>query len=243
MTARNHHALPRLLLRGFASRVTGDEPHYVYMFRRNTVHETNVRNVAAERDFYDAEVEDRLAAKEGAYGHLLKDAREGKLGPKDIALVVDFIAHLIVRTRGMRAALVDTGTTMLDCAREVFTGTEDQERVRQWVLREIPRHLAEQQPEIMRAIERLTPDEQALFIDGAVKSMGGVRKVLQELFREMPQHVRMPTIVRNTQMQALETDERLARRREALNRLTWSCREADRHTFILADVGPSYRTK
>lgn len=110
---RNQHTLPQFLLRGFASRVRNkrEKPeHYIWRFPRvGEPHETNIRNVAAERDFYgapgEAEVDAKLARDdEPRFSVLVEQLRAcpGEV-PEELALLVPaFIVHIETRTRHWR---------------------------------------------------------------------------------------------------------------------------------------------
>lgn len=107
MAGVRHHILPRFLLKGFASRIKGQES-FTWVYRKSAKpFETNIVNVSVEKHFYgrdgetsaDAEITDM----EGEFASLIeglraKDARTEVLDSR----IPYFIAHLSIRTKHLR---------------------------------------------------------------------------------------------------------------------------------------------
>lgn len=130
MAGIRHHILPRFLLKGFASRVQGEESFtWVYHKGRNP-YETNTKNVSVEKFFYGKEGElcadDEITKLEGEYAVLIEELRE-----KDDRYEVSnirigaFIAHLLFRTKLLRNFAHNSAEYMLDELAEHFSDFEN----------------------------------------------------------------------------------------------------------------------
>lgn len=102
---RNQHFLPQLLLSGFASS-TGKKQ--AWRFPRNgRPAQTNIRNIAAERDFHGRSgIEEKLAGDEGPQAGLLAELRAGRIPPGREDDCADFVSQMVVRTKNLREVLV-----------------------------------------------------------------------------------------------------------------------------------------
>jgi Protein of unknown function (DUF4238) len=232
---RNHHALPRLLLKGFACRVTDE--HYVYQFWRGRVpYEANIRNVASERDLYDEEIEARLASKENVFGPVVQRLRLDAATTDDFPVIVDLVTHLVARTRSIRVGFIDAAGKMMDSLERAFTcpeGTKQLERRLETELR------AKVSADVLLAplFARLTQEQREMLFRYGLDRVD-VASITARLVRELRQHVDLPGIVRATQMRVLATDEALSRRRAHLSTLVWSVVAAESNSFVLPDIGP-----
>lgn len=113
---RRHHFIPRLLLKGFASKVSGDKC-FVYQFRVGAEpKELSAMDVGLERDFHGrtAEIEQRLSNKESIYGPLIRRLRDGHLHSGDETLIAEFVTDLIVRTKNVRGGLAEAGVAVFE---------------------------------------------------------------------------------------------------------------------------------
>jgi uncharacterized protein DUF4238 len=112
MAGKNQHYLPQFLTRRFALRV-GQGKNAIY---RAFVHHkdrgvsapTNIATFGAQRNFYGkpgpGTLDDRMERRETDYGQLLVRTLEGKvLHPNDVPAVCSLVAHLIVRSKRIRA--------------------------------------------------------------------------------------------------------------------------------------------
>jgi len=79
MAGIRHHILARFLLKGFASKVSGDQT-FTWVYRKEgKVFESNIINVAVERYFYGKEgelsVDDEITEIEKTFAPLLSSLR------------------------------------------------------------------------------------------------------------------------------------------------------------------------
>ncbi len=114
MSGTRQHIIPRFLMKGFASRVDGEEV-FTWAYRKNsTVFEGNTKNINIENNFYGKEGEDVYA------DDILTDLEANKFSPLINKLrkvegnvdflrneITDFISHLIIRTKNFRSSFYD----------------------------------------------------------------------------------------------------------------------------------------
>lgn len=129
---KQHHFLPKFLLKGFAFDVRGIEV-YTFMFRKGVQPKpVNTRNVGQERFFHgepgESNLEHMMQVKEDGYARLVEKLRAGAMpiAPQEVA---DFVANLIIRTRNLRRGLV-TATEELLCALDGAVSRAPQSRLR-----------------------------------------------------------------------------------------------------------------
>jgi len=232
--AKRHHFIPRLLLKGFSSRVDGDK-HFVYQYRRGEPpQELSVADVGVERYFHGrtGDIEERLQAKEAGYGTLVRRLRKGCLDQADVDRAVDFVVNMISRTRNVRDGLSDMGTAALqrmdaevhDPKNAAAIRTQVAEGLRQEIEKRfgfLPREQVE--PLVRFAMTSLPADPVELF---------------QVSIREFRRNVDVEALVRDAQLRVLEDDSALDLRRTELRQLRWSLNEQPLHTFVLGDMGP-----
>ena len=125
MAGRRQHTIPRFILKGLQSRISGDEV-FVWLYRRGSkAVETNIKNVGTDRDFYgksgQGTLDDQITELEGSYSSLLDMLRsQTKSGPVcDAETIPNLIAHLSTRTRFLRQSMEDSFGFLLEqlCAR------------------------------------------------------------------------------------------------------------------------------
>lgn len=108
MAGTRHHVIPRFLLRGFASHISGDEA-YAWVFRaRGQPFNTNIKNIAVEGHFYThdnrPDIDDSITSAEGSMAETVGKLRELRsVGNISHAALAELIAHLEARTRHLRA--------------------------------------------------------------------------------------------------------------------------------------------
>lgn len=113
---KNQHYVPQAYLRGFAAAAERGEDQVSVLDKKDgRIFVSNIRNVAAERFFYDGpgdqETERALAELEAAAAPILQRlASTGTvepLSPMESRILADFVAVLDARTGSFRAAVVD----------------------------------------------------------------------------------------------------------------------------------------
>lgn len=129
----NQHIVPQFLLRNFKS---GKRPKiWAYDKHTNDVFHTNIRNVAAERRFYDVEtprgyysVGPTLDALESDAAHVINIVSENKnlslLTTEQRVILASFAAVQVLRTQARVELQADLSATILEAVSEMM-GAED----------------------------------------------------------------------------------------------------------------------
>lgn len=134
MAGDQHHYVPRFLLRNFTrgarSRI------WVYDKATDRTFHTNVKNVAAEKGFYDLELNDSVITFEpslasletrtsGLFEVFAREKRLSNIDATSRALLAEFIAVQFVRTKEHRLRFEHLGTLLAKALRERGAGEED----------------------------------------------------------------------------------------------------------------------
>jgi hypothetical protein len=130
MAGNRQHILPRFLLKGFASRVTGSEV-FTWVYRKEAnVFEANIINVGVEKNFYGREGEVTADAEitnlENEFAILLDELRR-KSDQSQIhdPKLAEFVAHLCVRTRHLRESFRESSEVLLSKISEHLFNAEN----------------------------------------------------------------------------------------------------------------------
>lgn len=132
--AVRQHILPRFLLKGFASRTSKNEVYTWVYKKEGQCYETNIINVAVQKYFYgeegDGTVDEKITDFESEVAPLLDELRSVK-NSKSIPgeKLVDFVAHLEVRTKHLRDSLCQPGQVMAEEFRENAADIENIKKV------------------------------------------------------------------------------------------------------------------
>lgn len=105
--ATRQHILPRFLLKGFSSKIVGKNIQACVYRKGGKVFETNITNIAVERNFYGKEggvsVDDEITKQEGDFALLLEKLRTCKIHEEvHDSRIADFITHLAIRNKHLR---------------------------------------------------------------------------------------------------------------------------------------------
>jgi len=101
------HILPRLLLKGFASRVEGNKIFTWVHWKNGKILEVSIKDVSVGKSFYgkegEASVDAEISVFENRFGGLINELRDKANGTviRDPS-IADFITHLCVRTKHLR---------------------------------------------------------------------------------------------------------------------------------------------
>lgn len=130
--AIRQHILPRFLLKGFASRVSKNEV-YTWVYKRGgPCYESNIINVAVQRNFYGEEgsgtVDEKITEFESEVAPLLDGLRTVEASkPIAGAGLVELVAHMETRTKHLRDSFCQPGQVM---AEEFKKNTADIEKIK-----------------------------------------------------------------------------------------------------------------
>jgi hypothetical protein len=238
VSSKRQHFIPRLLLKGFASRTKGDST-FVYLFRRGeTPREVNVTNVAVARYFYggpgEGPVDAILTGREGDYAALLDELRQKEVRPERKTLIEEFVAHLIVRTKNARDAVALLGDAALEAIERELETPGRRASLRQRAREDLLAH-----PEVREALAQLPRGKRQRAGKEMRKVLGRLdpREAFAQLRRELEQHD-VAGGVRAAQLKALSTLGHPRASTGMLANLEWSVVDCPRRDLILGDVGP-----
>jgi hypothetical protein len=119
MAGIRQHVLPRFLLKGFASRIAGNEV-FTFVYRKGKdVFETNIINVAVEKYFYGKEGElsadNGITELERGLSNLIDELRGQDDGVQiDDSRVIDLVAHICVRTKHLRDSFRESSEFLVE---------------------------------------------------------------------------------------------------------------------------------
>jgi hypothetical protein len=119
MAGVRQHVLPRLLLKGFASRTASNEV-FTFVYRKGKdAFETNIINVAVEKYFYgkDGELsaDNGITDLEGRLSSLIDELRRQNDGVQiEDSRVIDLVAHICVRTKYLRDSFRESSEFLLE---------------------------------------------------------------------------------------------------------------------------------
>jgi hypothetical protein len=226
--AKNHHYLPRFLLKGFASRSAG-KARWVWQFSRgNPPREKNTKKVAAAPYFHGpGDIEDKLAVKESGYADLVTELRAGAVPPGKEPLVAEFVSHLIVRTKHLRDGLDSFGRIGMPAFLDALCDPANAANVRALVRKEAEETFKRLPPAERRRLE----PELDRFVDEQLARFRVERQV-----RGDP-----PVSAEDSQLKALDGPITAIARTSVLEQLTWSVVQVAGGDLILGDIGPVAR--
>jgi hypothetical protein len=198
MSGMRQHFIPRFLQEGFASHKTGDEV-FTWVYRKDRPpFNTNIINVGVEGLFYTDEegttADDLITKEEGPLSIMVQELRNSNPGGISDPRVPELIAHLDIRTRHIRQAVMLTGSygfsRILDFVgdQDFFVSflerrlQNDPSMLRESVLKELlqkglPRNMLEP---IMRMAKPLIPHFMAQIKPMLPKIAAELRRVLIE---------------------------------------------------------------
>ncbi len=251
MAGIRHHILPRFLLKGFASKVEGQEV-FAWVYRREgKVFETNLVNVAVEKHFYgkdgELNVDDEITDIEGEFAILLDYLRRRASGHRiSETKIADFIGHLSSRTKHLRDSFIESSGELISL---LIGYLADETNFRTWILEYYKRH-----PEVMRkalddALRQMQlTRSQRLQLKQRMLRMLSPELVVAQMDRDISQYAfmfstlgpmlleRIPTAVREGHIKALAKSLIPEPRVEDYRKLNWFVVKTDR-PMVLGDVG------
>ncbi|MGA9771417.1 MAG: DUF4238 domain-containing protein [Blastocatellia bacterium] len=128
MAGKRQHIFPRFLLKGFASRISGEEV-FTWVYRKEgKVFETNIINVSVEQYFYGKQGEVTIDAEitelESEFGILLDELRrKNDQTPVSNLKVAELVTHLCIRTKHLRDSFRESSEFLIERISEYLFDT------------------------------------------------------------------------------------------------------------------------
>lgn len=129
MAGDNHHYIPQFLQRGFSSHSVAKE-HFTWKYSKDALPVNQaIREIGADDRFYaledDYSVDDAITARELKLAKLVKQLRDGSIQSMRDTRIPIFLAHIEVRTKGLRETFMEGSSFLIEqVLKYVTTGTE-----------------------------------------------------------------------------------------------------------------------
>jgi hypothetical protein len=158
MSGKRQHFLPKFLLKGFSSRNVGDQI-YVWAARKNSaVFEPNIDNVGVAGDFYgesgQGTIDEAITDTESKFASLIESLRvETKIVPIREPTIADFVTHLMIRTKHLRDAFLDSSQQLFDCLLNLMADPASLQQMMDKHIRENPDHIKSRIDNILKKVK------------------------------------------------------------------------------------------
>lgn len=246
MAGVRHHILPRFLLKGFASRIQGDEV-FTLVYRKNKPpsFETNIINVGAEKYFYGERegvcADDRITTLENEYALMVEELR-GKGDHVEVSdtRVGEFVVHLFLRAKLLRNFFKYSIEYLTQAITEYFSDTEN-------VKKYFKKHPDLIEEKIKKECKnRSIPRRQRVMLIKRYKQMlpsviENQRPMLEDMCKYISEYAtkEFPKIVKNTHNKALSEMTPSGIKIDRFKHLRWFVYKPNKQ-LILSDTGCLY---
>jgi hypothetical protein len=130
MKGPRQHILPRLLLKGFASRVDGNKIFTWVHWKNGKILEVSIKDVSVGKYFYgkegEASVDAEISAFENNFAGFINELRDKPNGTVVTdSSIADFITHLCLRTKHLRDSFDYPSEFLVDKLREYLSDSNN----------------------------------------------------------------------------------------------------------------------
>lgn len=250
MSGRRQHVIPKLLLKGFASRRVGNQS-YVWVFRRGAQpFETNIVNTGVEAAFYGEpgvgstdEVITDFEEENVALVDYLR-LQSGSRTLTEVLPIARYVAHLAIRTKNLRSSCIESATYITERIRERLDTNNA-------VRKMLANHLRKEPGAILAELERgpvLTSKERKQVLKKLSKQYKMLRAVsssIQDIFK---QHVealilKIAPEVKKAHNRSIHQQPAPALRVEELCRMHWRLNVNATTPLVLGDIAVIFQLK
>lgn len=253
MAGKRQHFLPRLLLKGFASKTVGDET-YSFQFRKDSeTLELNIKNVGLEGYFFqhgdDSSLDDTYTELETTkFDPLVASMRASGVVPMGSdESIAELITNLTVRTRNVRLGLHGAMERLEKVCRE---NLDTPERILHWAehtVRTNPDALIEKVAEAYPAVRehKDNPAMRQVVVEHLIPLLraelqGHANKMATQLLEALQQQIDKERI-KGHHLESLTKTPMPPKRVEQLRGFCWRLVSVPSSTAVLGDVGPVRR--
>lgn len=242
---RAHHFVPQLLLRGFASRQKGagrKRQYFAWHYLKEVEpHEPNIKGIGQVRDFHgppsDSQLEEQIAMLEGRFGSLVHELRTCRvLTAEQLPALLQFVAHLMIRTRNLREGTAAIGPVMIDGIEKLLGNAENRLTLLARLRPGIQERLAEDPVFRFAAGALGVPDDALMEFAMSKLSEAPIETFISVAAGQMRAVTDFPGIARGAQLKALASEESILARTEQLGALKWTLYEYAPQSLILGDA-------
>lgn len=232
---RRQHFIPRLLLKGFAKRVS--QEFVAYEFRHGlSPQRKNIRQIGFANKFYgDTDLEDKLAIRESDYATLLDNLRKGQNNDYNKQLIDELINHLLIRTQNLRRGLEEFGNRTLAMTSKAIVESELGSKFHKNIVEKI-----KTDPRIQTMVAAVPASKRQEFrrlLEQAAESP----QLWQATTHQMKQGLSSVDLgkgARSAQLQALSSEAPYKTRIELMQPFRWAVFRYSPNSFLLGDLGP-----
>lgn len=251
MAGIRHHILPRFLLKGFASKIAGQEV-FTWVYRQEgKIFEANTKNVSVEKHFYGREgelnVDDEITEIEKNFAYLLDKLRSQDNGFEILdTKIADFVGHLSIRTKHLRDSLIETSDLLTST---LFNYLADENNFRNWLLEYYKRH-----PEVVRqciddALKKIPLSKaQRLMIRQRMLAVIRPKHIVSQIDKDINEYTfafaaiavslseKLPALLKEQHIKILAKSLIPEPSVEEYKNLNWFVCKSDRH-LVIGDIG------
>jgi hypothetical protein len=247
MAGIRQHILPQFLLKGFASRVKGEEVFTQVYQKGGKSFETNIINVSVARYFYGKEgelsVDGEITDFEGRYASVIEELRQ-KADHVEVfdSKIPDIIAHLCIRTKHLRDSFLESSEFLTN---KMFDFLGNVNNLKSLILKN---------PQLMRAeLEEMLKDYSIpplykevllqLAQNVTLEFLSEQKSGLEILFQDMGAEIKrsLPAAAKEGHIKALVKGMVPEPRAEGYRLLRWFVRKS-KSLLILGDIGCLFET-
>ena len=248
MKGPRQHILPRLLLRGFASRVDGNKIFTWIHWKNGKSLEASIKDVSVGKYFYGKEreisVDAEISAFENNYAGFINELRDKPNGTVVTdSRAADFITHLCLRTKHLRDSFSYPSGFLVDKLHEFLSNSNN---VKTLVLKD-PKLMEDSFKDAIKDINIPPIIKEKLllslpYITSAVidQHKGEIQLVIQFLFMRLKNS--LPALIKEAHIKALGKGLVPEPRVEKYRLLKWFVCQSETD-LILGDVGCLFAIK
>lgn len=169
MAGARQHFLPRFLLRGFQSRISGDRVYTWVQRKAEPSFESNIQNVFVGGKFYEGgqkDVDPDITTLENRFGPVIKRLRQEPASTTlSMSEIPELIVHLSIRTKNIRDCLIDLAKYAFKDSMLYLGNPDNRRAIARREGREYVEHLRKQMGLSKEQLEELVPDLDQRFIE------------------------------------------------------------------------------
>lgn len=240
MSVTRQHYIPRLLLNGFASRISGETTFVWYYRKGEAPREVSTRYIGVEKNFYGqpgkGSLDDTITKLENGFAKAFVKAKKGEsLSKDDLDLLIQFVQNQIIRTRHLRVGMTGAIKKLSNMFTKNISSTETvsalfkNKEFRDHLRNSIKKELGVKDPKLIEsAIRKLENNPNKLALLGRTFAM---------IYDQATSN--LDVMVEEAQNNALGRiySEESSKRIEEYRQLHWRFMYYDQNECILGDIG------
>jgi len=202
--------------------------------------ETNLKNLAQQRDFHgdpnDSPLERIMSGYESRFAPVIEELRLGLVSEAAIPTINEFVVHLMVRTKNIRAGFAEGMETFLGQLGEALP-TMDRKKWKNKIKKAARKQLRE--GEVRDQMRTIPKAQRRLFTRALEKQIldSDFRPWISEFFNSVRENLNFEKIASSGHIQALNKAIAPQPVIESVSHLQWQSVTRAPNSFVLGDVG------